>query len=126
MLAAVVVSGATKRELEPGDALGGYRLESVLGVGDRATPLTEVYALGWVAFECVLGRAPFADRSLFQVGLADLEETPPDPCPERPELGPGFSAAVLAALEKEPARRTAGAGAYAGPLRSAFEERSPA
>ena len=69
--------------------------------GQPATPATDIYALGCVAFECVAGRAPFGDKSAFQVGLAHLEEPPPDPCAARPELPAGVSRAILAALEKD-------------------------
>jgi serine/threonine-protein kinase len=89
--------------------------------GEPATPLTDVYALGCVAFESVAGKAPFADKSLFQVGIAHLEEPPPDPSEDRPDLGPQVAAALLAALEKEPAARPQSAGAYAELLRGAFE-----
>ncbi len=47
--------------------------------GADATPASDVYALGCVAFECLAGRPPFADRSLFGVGTAHLEDEPPDP-----------------------------------------------
>ena len=83
-----------------------------------------MYALGCVAFECLVGRAPFADKSLFQVGLAHLEEPPPNPVELRPEADPNVSRAVLAALEKSPDARPQTAGAYADLLRSASEEGS--
>jgi len=108
----------------PGQVMGTLDyLAPELIRGDPATPLTDLYALGCVAFECVAGRAPFAEKSLFEVGLAHLEEQPPDPCTDRPELPAGFSAALLVALEKDPAQRPASAGAYADGLRGAFEER---
>jgi serine/threonine protein kinase len=116
---------AYTRLTRPGQVMGTLDyLAPELIRGDSATPLTDVYALGCVAFECVAGRAPFAEKSLFEVGLAHLEEQPPDPCAERPELPSGFSAALLAALEKDPARRPTSAGGYADGLRQAFEERS--
>jgi serine/threonine protein kinase len=87
--------------------------------GKPATPSTDVYALGCVAFECVVGRAPFADKSMFQVGLAHMEEAPPDPGADRPDVSPDLSAALLTALEKAPEARPQSAGAYADLLRSA-------
>jgi serine/threonine protein kinase len=107
---------------KPGQVMGTLDyLAPELIRGDPATAQTDVYALGCVAFECVAGRAPFADKSLFQVGLAHLEEPPPDPCAERPELPAGLGAAVLTALEKPPDARPQSAGAYADLLRVAFE-----
>jgi hypothetical protein len=73
----------------------------------------------------VTGKAPFADKGLFEVGLAHLEERPPDPSAARPELLPGFATALLSALEKDPAQRPASAGAFADVLRSAHEEGRP-
>ena len=107
----------------PGQVMGTLDyLAPELIRGKPATPATDIYALGCVAFECVLGRAPFGDKSAFQVGLAHLEEPPPDPAAERPELPAGFSAAVLTALEKDPDQRPETAGAYASLLRAASEE----
>jgi len=115
---------AYTRLTRPGQVMGTLDyLAPELIRGDPATRLTDVYALGCVAFECVAGRAPFAEKSLFEVGLAHLEEQPPDPCADRPELPSGFSAALLAALAKDPAQRPASAGALADGLRRAFEER---
>jgi serine/threonine protein kinase len=87
--------------------------------GKPATPFTDIYALGCVAFEAVVGRAPFADKSMFQVGLAHMEEAPPDPGAGRPDISPDLSAALLAALEKAPEARPQSAGAYADLLRAA-------
>jgi serine/threonine protein kinase len=87
--------------------------------GKPATPFTDIYALGCVAFEAVVGRAPFADKSMFQVGLAHMEEPPPDPGADRPDISPDLSAALLAALEKAPEARPQSAGAYAELLRNA-------
>src|SRR5687767_11764636 len=107
----------------PGQVMGTLDyLAPELIRGKPATPATDIYALGCVAFECVAGRAPFGDKSAFQVGLAHLEEIPPDPCAERPDSPAQFSAAILTALEKDPERRPATAGEYAGLLRDAVGE----
>jgi serine/threonine-protein kinase len=81
--------------------------------GEAATARSDVYALGCVAFECVAGAPPFGDKGPFQVGLAHLEEAPPDPRASCPALSDEAAAAILAALAKEPERRPASAGAFA-------------
>ncbi|MEK6274076.1 MAG: serine/threonine-protein kinase [Actinomycetota bacterium] len=110
----------------PGQVMGTLDyLAPELIRGEPATPLTDVYALGCLAFECAIGKAPFADKGLFEVGLAHLEEAPPDPSAERPELAPAFATALLSALEKDPAQRPASAGAFGDRLRAANDEGRP-
>ena len=105
---------------KPGQVMGTLDyLAPELVRGEPATPLTDVYALGCVAFECFVGKAPFADKAFFQVGLAHLEEPPPDPLELRPDVAPEVSRAVLTALEKQPELRPQSAGAYADLLRAA-------
>jgi len=99
----------------PGQVLGTLDyLAPELVRGGEATPASDMYALGCVAFECLAGHAPFADRSLFGVGTAHLEDDPPDP-PASPEL----ARALLRALEKDPAARPPTATMYAHLLRAA-------
>ena len=108
----------------PGQVMGTLDyLAPELIKGRPAGPATDIYALGCTVFACVTGRTPFADKTLFEVGLAHLEEPPPDPDGLRAGLPPGFSAAVLAALEKEPERRPATASDYAALLQAAAEGR---
>jgi serine/threonine-protein kinase len=80
--------------------------------GKPATALSDVYAFGCVVFECVAGSPPFAAMSAFKVGLAHLQEPPPDPCANRSDLPAEFSWAVLQALDKQPERRPSTATAY--------------
>ena len=104
----------------PGQVMGTLDyLAPELIRGQPATPATDLYALGCVAFECAAGKAPFSDRSVLQVGMAHLDEQPPDPGAERSDWPPPLSAALLAALEKEPEARPASAGAYAAGMRDA-------
>ena len=73
----------------PGQVLGTLDyLAPELVRGGEATPASDIYALGCVAFECLAGRPPFADRSLFGVGTAHLEDEPPDP-PASPDVSAG-------------------------------------
>lgn len=80
--------------------------------GEPAGPASDIYALGCVAFECLAGDPPFAGKSMFEVGMAILDEDPPDPCAQRPDLPPAFGNAVLVALAKDPANRPPTATAY--------------
>ena len=99
----------------PGQVLGTLDyLAPELVRGEEATAASDVYALGCVAFECLAGRPPFADRSLLGVGTAHLADDPPDP-PAPPEV----AWALLRALEKAPAARPPTATAYAHLLRAA-------
>jgi serine/threonine-protein kinase len=108
---------------KPGQVMGTLDyLAPELIRGEPATPQTDLYALGCLTYECVAGKAPFADKSLFEVGLAHLEEIPPDLRHEHPELPEAFAAAVMTSVEKDPAQRQQSAGAFADQLRTAFEE----
>jgi serine/threonine-protein kinase len=105
---------------QPGQVIGTLDyLAPELIRGQPATPSSDLYALGCVAYECVVGAAPFAEKTFFEIGLAHLEETPVDPREKRPELPAALAAAILATLEKEPESRPAGAAAFADLLAAA-------
>jgi serine/threonine protein kinase len=105
---------------QPGQVIGTLDyLAPELIRGEPATPSSDVYALGCVAYECVVGRALFAEKTFFEIGLAHLEETPVDPREKRPELPAALAAAILATLEKDPSSRPAGAAAFADLLAAA-------
>jgi len=77
--------------------------------GLEASEATDVYALGCVLYECLVGEPPFAGRGITAIGFAHLAEPPPDPRERRPDLSPDLARALLAALEKDPgARPTSG------------------
>jgi serine/threonine-protein kinase len=81
--------------------------------GKPATPASDIYALGCLAYECTAGRAPFADKSMFELASAHLNVEPADPCANRPDAPEGLSFAILQALAKEPEKRPPTATAYA-------------
>jgi serine/threonine-protein kinase len=90
--------------------------------GEQATKETDLYALGCVVFECLIGSPPFAGKPIYEVGIAHLEEPPPDPSELRPELPKTLGWAALRALEKDPARRPTSATAFATMLRVAARD----
>jgi serine/threonine-protein kinase len=99
----------------PGQVVGTLDyLAPELVRGEAATPASDLYALGCVAFECLAGSPPFGDRSLFGVGSAHLADEPPDP-PAPPDV----AWALRRALAKDPAGRPPTATAYAHLLRAA-------
>jgi serine/threonine-protein kinase len=98
----------------PGQVLGTLDyLAPEIVLGQAATPASDIYALGSVAFECAAGRAPFADRSLLEITGALLSEEPSDPCAERSDAPKDLGWAIVQALAKDPEKRPPTATAYA-------------
>jgi serine/threonine-protein kinase len=91
--------------------------------GQGATPATDLYALGCVVYECVAGEPPFAGKGLLEIGMAHLDEEPPDPVRSRPDLPAGLAWAVSQALAKDPSQRPPTATAFANML--SVSARSP-
>jgi serine/threonine-protein kinase len=105
----------------PGQVMGTLDyLAPELIKGESATGATDIYALGCTVFESIAGEPPFANRSLIQVGMAHLEDEPPDPGMHRHDISNSFSRAALVALEKAPECRPSSAGAYAQLLEEAI------
>jgi eukaryotic-like serine/threonine-protein kinase len=77
---------------------------------------TDVYALGVMAFELFTGQLPFTARATTQLLLAHMGKPPPRPSSIAP-VAPALEAAILRALEKDPARRFQDMGAFADTLR---------
>jgi serine/threonine-protein kinase len=98
----------------PGTVVGTLEyLAPELLRGEPATPASDLYALGCLVYECAAGKTPFGDRSLFEVGIAHLDEEPADPGAGRDDWPQALSTAVLEALKKEPDLRPATTTAYA-------------
>ena len=98
----------------PGQVMGTLDyLAPELIKGGTGTSASDIYAFGCVIYECLAGKAPFADRGLFQVAMAHMNEEPPDPGVGRVDLPPQLSWAVVQALAKAPEKRPSTATAYA-------------
>ncbi len=105
---------------KPGQVMGTLDyLAPELIRGDEASPSSDVYALGCVVYECLTGTTPFGGRSVFQIGIAHLDEEPADPRASRADCPPGLAATVLRALAKDPQERPETAAAYARDLAAA-------
>jgi serine/threonine protein kinase len=46
--------------------------------GQPASPATDIYSLGIVAYECLAGRRPFTGESQVAIAMAQINETPPE------------------------------------------------
>lgn len=78
--------------------------------GHNATPKTDIYSLGIVAFECLNGKRPFTGESQVAIAMAQINDAPP----ELPESVPEpVKNLVKACLAKDPAERPETAGKLA-------------
>jgi serine/threonine protein kinase len=84
--------------------------------GDPVDWRSDVYALGCVFYEMLAGEPPFGGATAQAVLARKLSEPPRDLRTVRPEVLPAIEHAIRLALEKDPARRPASAGALAGML----------
>jgi CRP-like cAMP-binding protein len=109
------------------EELGSRRLtpvETLVGTADYLAPeaidgrpvdgRADIYALGTVLYEMLVGYVPFAGRDPFQTLRAHLEETAPGLPPDIPE---NIRGVVARALEKDPNWRFATAGELADAIR---------
>jgi serine/threonine-protein kinase len=113
---------------EPGTVLGtaGY-ISPEQARGEPATPASDRYALGVVAFELLTGRRPFVGDTPTTEAFAHLNASIPRAVDVDPALPAALDDVFEAALAKDPAARPATARDLVQQLRSALEtEPAPA
>ncbi|MGZ5444697.1 MAG: protein kinase domain-containing protein [Thermoanaerobaculia bacterium] len=78
--------------------------------GKTLDPRTDVYAMGVLLYELLVGRRPFESTSLTGILTAHIMEKPKPPIELRPDVGRDLNAIVMRCLEKDPAARYTDAG----------------
>jgi serine/threonine-protein kinase len=89
--------------------------EQAMGERD-ITARSDVYALGCVTYEMLVGEPPFTGPTAQAVVAKVMTAPAPSPAASRAKVPPGVEAAVLTALEKLPADRFATAAEFASAL----------
>jgi serine/threonine-protein kinase len=70
--------------------------------GQLATPQSDIYSLGVVAYRCLAGHLPFTGESMVEVAMRHVHDEPP-PLPA--DVPPSVRAVVERAMAKDPAAR---------------------
>lgn len=88
-------------------------------------PKTDVYALGVVSYEMLLGQRPFKGHPL-DVIRAHADKVPPSPLEIMPELGEDAAGVLLQGLAKDPQDRYPSATAFVNALQAVQTNRQQA
>ena len=124
-IALAVSSAGGSRMTETGMSLGTPNYMSPeQAMGERAvTARSDVYALGAMTYEMLLGEPPFGGPTAQAIVAKVLTETPPPLALRRHSIPPEVEEAVLTALEKLPADRFGTAAEFAAALHDGKKER---
>ncbi|WP_224364500.1 serine/threonine-protein kinase [Hyalangium versicolor] len=86
---------------------------------------TDLYALGLIAYELLVGRAAFSKGGLGSLLHAHLMESPPAPHEVRPEVPVALSDVIMRAMAKRPEDRYSTAAEMREALEQAFQSIAP-
>jgi serine/threonine protein kinase len=93
-------------------------------LGQMATPATDIYSAGVIAFELLTGSLPFAAETPVAMAMRQVHDAPPPPSLVNPRLSPGLDSVVLRSLDKNPTRRWASMHDFAHAMTSLSNEGS--
>jgi serine/threonine protein kinase len=113
----LVKAARSRRITGEGAAIGTLNYMSPeQAVGQELDSRSDVYSLGVVVYEMLIGETPFVGTTPYQT-LQNLIYKPPPPLSHRnPQIAPQVESVVLQALSKEPYMRFSTAGEFADSL----------
>jgi eukaryotic-like serine/threonine-protein kinase len=79
--------------------------EQAAGRSARVGPLTDIYSIGAVLYECLTGQPPFREATPLDTVMRVLEGEPVKPRDINPTIPPALEAICLRCLEKAPEHR---------------------
>lgn len=94
--------------------------------GDRVTAVSDIYSLGIVMYELLLGRLPFNAKRLHLIAFKRINEDPPSPTSLNPDFPPTLETVLLKALARDPQQRFQTAGEFSVAYASAVKAMLPA
>ena len=120
-------SGVDALETQAGTVFGTPRYMSPeQAQGKELDARSDLYTLGVLLYQMLVGRAPFVDDDAVVVMARHIKSTPVPPVEAAPEAGIGvaLSALVMRALAKDPADRPSSAAQFLAELDHALAERA--
>ncbi len=80
--------------------------------GKEPNTRSDIYAMGVVLFEMLVGHPPFQDKNPVMLMMKQLQETPPKPTDLDASFPQAIEAVILKALDKDPSKRQQSAIAF--------------
>jgi serine/threonine-protein kinase len=82
-------------------------------LGEKAEARSDLYSLGVMTYELLLGRLPFDEKHAHLTAMAHVIQTVPRPRSIAPDFPPSLEQVLLHTLEKDPRLRYASVAAFA-------------
>jgi serine/threonine-protein kinase len=94
--------------------------------GQAADARTDLYSVGIVLYELLVGKVPFSGETSLAIAYKHLRERVPPPSASNPMVSPSLDRAVLSATERDRDRRTPDAASMRAEIDRAAAELPPA